>query len=114
VETDDVEALTNGTLNVMRYLKMLPGEASAIEHPVWIAKINPMVSDRDGIFYPAVQRGTYVEQGMKVGYVTDYFGNTVSEARAPSAGVVLYICSVPSMKKGDTVAYVGEIAANAP
>src|SRR5229473_2019711 len=114
VETDDVEALTNGTLNVMRYLKMLPGEASAIEHPVWIAKIDPMVSDKDGIFYPAVQRGTYVEQGMKVGAVTDYFGNTVSEARAPSAGVVLYICSVPSMKKGDTVAYVGEIAANAP
>jgi predicted deacylase len=114
VETDDVEALTNGTLNVMRYLKMLPGEASAIEHPVWIAKIDPMVSDKDGIFYPAVQRGTYVEQGMKVGYVTDYFGNTVSEARAPSAGVVLYICSVPSMKKGDTVAYVGETAAKAP
>jgi len=52
VETDDVEALTNGTLNVMRYLKMLPGEASAIEHPVWIAKINPMVSDKDGIFIP--------------------------------------------------------------
>jgi len=51
---------------------------------------------------------------MRVGYVTDYFGNTISEARAPSAGVVLYICSVPSMKKGDTVAYVGEIAANAP
>jgi uncharacterized protein len=114
VETDDVEALTNGTLNVMRYLKMLPGEASAIEHPVWIAKINPMVSDRDGIFYPAVQRGTYVEQGMRVGYVTDYFDNTVFEARAPVAGVVLYICSVPSMKKGDTVAYVGEIAAKTP
>ncbi len=114
VETDDVEALTNGTLNVMRYLKMLAGEASAIEHPVWIAKINPMVSDKDGIFYPAVQRGTYVEQGMKVGYVTDYFGNTISEARAPVAGVVLYICSVPSMKKGDTIAYIGEIAAKAP
>jgi predicted deacylase len=114
VETDDVEALTNGTLSVMRYLKMLPGEVSAIEHPVWIAKIDPMVSDKDGIFYPAVQRGTYVEQGMKVGYVTDYFGNTISEARAPSAGVVLYICSVPSMKKGDTVAYVGEIATKAP
>jgi len=114
VETDDVEALSNGTLNVMRYLKMLPGEAPAIEHPVWIAKINAMVSDKEGIFYPTVQRGTYVEQGMKVGYVTDYFDNTIFEARAPSAGVVLYICSVPSMKKGDTVAYLGEIAAKTP
>jgi hypothetical protein len=26
--------------------------------------------------------------------------------------VVLYICSVPSMKKGDTVANIGEVTAN--
>ena len=26
------------------------------------------------MFYPLVKRGTYVEQGMKVGYVTDYLG----------------------------------------
>ncbi|HET9364389.1 MAG TPA: hypothetical protein VFP71_05280 [Candidatus Angelobacter sp.] len=30
-----------------------------------------------------------------------YFGKTIFEARAPAAGVVLYICSVPSMKKDD-------------
>jgi hypothetical protein len=49
---------------------------------------------------------------MKVGYVTDYFGNTIFEAHAPAAGVVLYICGVPSMKKGDTVANIGEITRN--
>jgi len=36
---------------------------------------------------------------MKVGYVTDYLGKVVFEARAPVAGVVLYICAVPSMTK---------------
>jgi hypothetical protein len=46
---------------------------------------------------------------MRIGYVTDYFGNTIYEARAPADGVVLYLCSVPSMKKGDTVAFVGEV-----
>ena len=49
---------------------------------------------------------------MTIGYVTDYFGRTVFEAKAPSAGVILYICAVPSMKKGDTVANIGEVAAN--
>jgi uncharacterized protein len=109
VETDDVAALVNGTLNVMRYLKMLPGPAPMIEHPVWIGKIDPVTSDQTGIFYPSVQRGTWVSQGMKIGYVTDYFGNVVYEANAPADGVVLYICAVPTMKKGDTVAYVGEV-----
>jgi hypothetical protein len=51
---------------------------------------------------------------MKVGYVTDYFGKTIFEARAPAAGVVLYVCAVPSMKKGDTIANIGVIAQKAP
>ena len=112
VQTDDVALLANGTLNLMRYLKMLPGAPAMVEHPVWIGKIDTVASDQPGIFYPLVQRGTYVEAGMKIGYVTDYFGKTIYEAHAPAAGVVLYICGVPSMKKGDTVANIGEITTN--
>lgn len=108
-EPQDIQALADGCMNVMRYLKILPGTVTPIEHPVWIGKVDSVTSDQAGIFYPLVKRGTYVQQGMKLGYVTDYFGNTVWEARAPSSGVVLYICSVPSMKKDDNVANIGEI-----
>ncbi|MBK6797749.1 MAG: succinylglutamate desuccinylase/aspartoacylase family protein [Acidobacteria bacterium] len=110
VEAEDVEALTDGCLSVMRYLKMLPGSSRAIEHPVWIEKIVTVVSEQTGIFYPLVRRGTYVEQGMKIGYVTDYLGKTIFEARAPFAGVVLYICAVPSMTKDGTIANIGVLA----
>jgi hypothetical protein len=108
-EPDDVQALTDGCYNVMRFLKMLPGKAVPIEHPVWIGKVSSVTSEVEGIFYPAVERGTYVAQGMKIGYVTDFFGKTIWEAHAPSAGVVLYVCGVPSMNKGDNVANIGEI-----
>jgi predicted deacylase len=97
-------------LNVMRYLKMLPGTFSMVERPVWIEKDVTMSSDQTGMFYPLVKRGSYVEQGMKVGYVTDYLGKVVFEARAPAAGVILYICAVPSMTKGATIANVGVVA----
>src|SRR5882724_4905545 len=110
VETDDLNALINGCLNVMRYLKMLPGQPAMVEHPVWIEKVVTIASDQTGIFYPLVKRGTYVEQGMKVGYVTDYLGKVIFEARAPIAGVVLYVCAVPSMTKGATIANVGVVA----
>jgi predicted deacylase len=109
VGTDDVAALVNGCLNVMRYLKMLPGNVPSIEHPVWIEKVVTLASEQTGMFYPLVKRGTYVEQGMKVGYVTDYLGKVIFEARAPVAGVVLYICAVPSMTKGATIANVGVV-----
>jgi uncharacterized protein len=110
VETDDVNALIDGCLNVMRYLKMISGTAAMVQRPVWIEKIATLASEQTGIFYPLVKRGTYVEQGMKVGYVTDYVGNVSFEARAPVAGVVLYICAVPSMTKNATIANIGVVA----
>ncbi|HEY2462096.1 MAG TPA: succinylglutamate desuccinylase/aspartoacylase family protein [Candidatus Acidoferrum sp.] len=114
VETDDVALLVNGTLSTMRALKMIPGEPHYIENPVWIEKIVDVLSDLEGIFYPLVKRGTYVEEGMKLGYVTDYYGKTIFEARSPVTGVVLHINAVPSLKKGDNIANLGVVAPKAP
>ena len=50
--------------------------------------------------------------GYLLRYVTDFFGKTLFEAQAPDAGVVLYVCAVPSMKKGDTIANVGVVASD--
>ncbi len=114
VETDDVEALAEGCFNVMRFLKMLPGVAMRVENPVWIEKVESVTSDQTGIFYPLVKRGTYVSQGMRIGYVTDYVGKTILDARAPAAGVVTFIRAVPSMTKGETIASIGVVAQQAP
>ena len=114
VESEDVAALVDGSLNVMRYLHMLPGEARPVEHPVWLEKVVDVASEQAGIFYPLVKRGTYVEAGMKLGYVTDYFDRVVYEPRAPVSGVVLHVCAVPSMSKGEGIANIGVVAAKAP
>jgi predicted deacylase len=114
VEADDVALLVNGTLSTMRALKMLPGEPQPIENPVWIEKLVDVTSDVEGIFYPLVKRGSYVEAGMKLGYVTDFFGKIISEPRAPNAGVILHLDAVPSLKKGDNIANIGVLAAKAP
>jgi len=113
-DPEDVDAIYRGSLSVMRQLKMLPGSPARIEHPVWIENVRSIASEAGGIFFPLVHRGQYVEQGMKVGTVTDFFGKVVFEARSPAAGVVLYVCAVPSMKKGDTIANIGVVAKTAP
>jgi predicted deacylase len=109
-EAADIDSLVRGCKNVMRHLKMLPGAVTTVEHPVWIGQITTVRSDHDGIFYPLVGPEAYVARGMIVGYVTDYFGNKLADVTAPLSGVVTYICSVPSMKKGDTEVNIGEIA----
>ncbi len=110
----DIELLVNGCFNVMRFLGMLPGSVTPIENPVWIEKIENVTSSVTGIFYPLVRRGAYVAQGMKIGYVTDYTGRTLLEARAPASGIVTFIRAVPSMTKGETIANIGVIAKEPP
>jgi predicted deacylase len=107
VEHEDVQALVDGCFSVMRYLKMLDGAPAMVDSPVWIERVVTLASDATGIFYPLVKRGTYVQKGARVGYVTDYLGRTILDARAPESGIVLFIRAVPSMTKGETIANIG-------
>ncbi len=109
VEPEDVDALVNGSLSVLRYLKMLPGAATPVESPVWIERLADVTSEATGIFTPLVKRGAYVQRGMEIGYVTDYVGRRLFDARAPESGVILYIRAVPSMTRGETIASVGVV-----
>jgi hypothetical protein len=108
-DPDDIALLVAGCVNVMRYLGMIPGAPAVVENPVWIERAVALPSEQTGIFYPLVTRGTYVQAGMRIGFVTDYVGKTLFEARAPESGVVLYIRGVPSMTKGETVASIGVV-----
>ncbi len=89
---------------------MLPGSVKPIEQPLWIGRISIVKSEQDGIFYPLVVPEAYVRQGMRIGYVTDYLGNKIADITAPVSGVITLVGAVPSMKKGDTAAYVAELA----
>jgi len=109
-DADDVNALVQGCWNVARHLKMLAGQSSQVEHPLWLSRVSVVNSEVDGVFYPLVGPEAYLSQGMKIGYVTDYFGKRIWDATSPIAGVVLYIGAVPSLKKGDTIAHIGEVA----
>jgi len=114
VESDDVALLVNGTLSTMRALKMLSGDPRFVENPVWLERVVDVISNGPGIWYPLVKRGTYVQEGMQLGYITDYFGKTILAPRAPVTGVVLHINAVPSLKNGDNIANIGVVASHAP
>src|SRR3954470_558592 len=107
VDPEDVQALVDGCLSVMRYLKMLDGAPRTIASPVWIERVATIASEVNGIFYPLVKRGAYVQKGATVGYVTDYLGRPLADAIAPDSGIVLFIRAVPSMTKGETIANIG-------
>jgi predicted deacylase len=110
VEPEAVQALVEGTLNVMAYLRMIERPVAFVENPVWLERVLTVTSETAGIFYPLVDRGTYVARGMKLGYVTDYVGRVIFEPRAQEAGVVTFVRAVPSLNQGETIANIGVVA----
>jgi len=91
----------------MQHLKMIPGEPRRVENPVWLDPTQVITSEATGIFKPSVERGHSVAKGTLLGIVTDFFGQTVFEVRAPFAGIVLYIVATPPVSKGEPLAMIG-------
>jgi predicted deacylase len=109
-ESEDVHALIDGTTNVMRHLKMLPGSAKLLENPLWLSHYTVIKGDANGIFYPLVVPNAYVDKGTKLGYITTLSGERNSEVIAPISGVMIYVSAVPTVNQGDNLGYIGELA----
>ena len=102
-----VQSNVSAATRLMRYLRMLPGPVELVQHPIWIERTEVLRSPATGTWHHAVERGNTVAQGTLIGRVTDFFGNTIAEVRAPFAGEVLYVVGTPAMSRGEPVGMIG-------
>ncbi len=107
-EEEMVQRNERGVFRLLRHLRMLPGEAERVEHPVWLRRSAVLRSPETGVWHPRVERGHTVAEGTVMGVLTDFFGGSPVEVRAPFGGTVLYVVGTPAMSKGEPVAMVGE------
>ncbi|RDV15916.1 hypothetical protein DXT99_07970 [Pontibacter diazotrophicus] len=85
----------------------LDGKPASVENPMMIAKRTSVDSEHEGFFYSDLSSGNFVKKGMKLGYVTDLFGNHVTDITCPTDGVILYKTFNPPIKKGDGLFSIG-------
>jgi predicted deacylase len=94
---DAVDRHLRGLRNVLRHLRLLPGEAVAFDRPVehdgWIW----MRTADAGWWQPAVGVGDSVAEGDLLGTVSPLIGGTPTPIVAPAAGVPLFITSSPAV-----------------
>jgi len=109
VQTQDVEPIVDGVKNLLRHLEMMEGEAASLEAPIIIRERPSVISPQDGIFYPLKTSGEYVAEGMKVGYITDFFGENPIDMVANASGIILYMIGTPPINKGETVVRIGKV-----
>ena len=109
VDTNGADLAEAGVFNLLRHFRMLPGEPQRVEHPIWIDRTEVLRSPATGIFQARVQPDQNVASGTLLGVLTDFFGNTIQEIRAPFAGVVLYVVGTPPVSQGEPLGMVGHI-----
>lgn len=105
-----ITTIETGVLKLLGSLGMLPSAPEATPNDVLLITDRAYISSAyDGIFYPSKVAGEYVSKGMKLGYVTNYFGETLETIKASEDGILLIILGTPPVNKGETLAVIGKV-----
>ena len=107
---DDVACYTNGVLNVMKHLAMIPGKPqpqSTTHHLVGDGNLDVVISaPAAGSFRPHVELLDEVSVGQCLGVVENLFGQVVGEVTADGDGIVILLRRLPQVNAGDGVAQI--------
>jgi predicted deacylase len=105
-----VAMVENGIANLMRHLAMTPGEARVNDNVTWLKDYTVLQSPADGLFEASVGPGDRVTKNALIGSVSDFFGNSIKDIRAPYAGFINYVVGTPPINKGEPVAMISKFA----
>lgn len=101
--------VTMGVMSLLAYLGMQEGEVLRPSKAFICKERFYQSSPTQGIFYPLKKSGDFVAKGMQLGYITDFFGNTLTKIFAEQSGLILYILGTPPVKEGETLVSIGKL-----
>lgn len=108
-EEKAIQMIERGLLNVLRQLKFIEGKPVKFKEPTFVIRDQTVRTTKTGLFYSLVELDQKVRKDELLGYVTDFFGNKIEEAKAPFDGVVMYFTATPPVSAGEPLVNIGEI-----
>lgn len=104
----DVAIHMNAARNVLRHLRVLPGEPQPAKR--WrVVEADSTYASAAGYFTPQCKLGDAVKAGQVIACIRDALGRTLEELRAPLDGIVTLIRVVPHVRAGDEVLILGQV-----
>ena len=99
-----------GTLNVMRYLKMIEGEVIAPKLPAVICKKSKwLYANRGGILEVFPEVTQKIKKGDKIAIVRDIFGDIINTYNSPEEGIIIGKNVHPVSQTGGRIIHLGTI-----
>jgi len=104
-----IQQVSKSVMNLLKHLEMYKGVSNLQPTAIIIHDRFYLSSEFDGIFYTQKSSGEYVSKGMDIGYITNFFGETIATLKAPADGILLIILGTPPVNKGETIAVIGRV-----
>jgi predicted deacylase len=102
-----IEEGINGTLRLMRHLKMVDWAPEIKEENRIIWSSSWIRAKHAGLFQPAVQCGQLIHKGEWVGTITDPFGEFKEQVKASETAYVIGLNNSPVVNAGDALMHLG-------
>jgi len=107
---EDIDEMVFGLRNVMRAIKLLPGNPEPrSDEQLLMVKGDWVRAGRAGLFYRDVQLGDRVSRGQIIGRISNLFGHITEEIRAPADGIAFGLRHAAVANVGDYVANIGHL-----
>jgi hypothetical protein len=102
-----IEEGINGTLRLMRHLKMIDWAPEPREENRIIWSSSWVRAKTAGLFQPTIQCGELVQRHQLVGTITDPFGEFKENIKSPAMGYVVGLNNNPVVNAGDALLHLG-------
>jgi len=110
VRPKNVNDHANSILNVMRYLRMIPGTAAVREPRISVSSADFFFSQTGGIWTPDRKVGEVLRSGDLVGTMRDCYGAVREEVRCGTPnGVLLALRTYAAAPSGSSLGIIGVI-----
>jgi len=91
--TDDVESILYGIDNLLKHLKVIPGEPAKKNKQIFVDRLVAVRAQRGGMFRLMAKMCDHVKKGDVIGEVTNLFNEVVETIRAPEEGVIIKVAT---------------------
>lgn len=97
----DVRIHMDGLRNVMRFLRMIPGEPEVVENQLRAVGQFVVGARRGGLVHLKPDIGDAVKEGQEIAEICDVFGDVIERVHAPAEGIVRIIWTHKVVNTGD-------------
>lgn len=101
---EDVSNYCTDVRGVLKTVNMLPGEPENTDKKTVWPKVDYLVAEHKGLWYPTVKKGDILPAGALLGEVRDFWNNPLGEYHTLYASRVLYHHTGLPLRPGDGLA----------